>query len=205
MGVEEHAGVVVEEEGEFYAKLGGIGVEFSLDPPDSAGDVGLEHAGAGHDCVAAGVIGLHLAEAVAAISINGISIVAGLIGTQERIPAQTHAVEIGIEVVSSGALARIRAVNLVVESRIAGSAVYGSSQVSRIGAALHRSADPAHQVPRCAITYIRASEGVARKAGTAVGGGYALETASYVVLAGVAEGDADVDVTGVAGTGIPAS
>ena len=92
MGVEEHVGVVVKEEREFYAELGGVGVEFSLDPCDSAGDIGLEHAGAGHNRIAAGVVGLHLAEAVAPIAIDGIAIIAGLGRAEKRIPAQSHTV-----------------------------------------------------------------------------------------------------------------
>ena len=92
MGIEEHAVVVVEEEREFYAKFGGVGVEFSLDPSDSAGDIGLEHAGAGHNRIAAGVVGLHLAEAVAPIAIDGIAIIAGLGRAEKRIPAQSHTV-----------------------------------------------------------------------------------------------------------------
>ena len=105
MGVEEHAVIVTEEEGEFYAELGCVGVEFSLDPSDSTGDVGLKHAGAGHNRVATCVVGLYLAEAVTAIAVDGIAIVAGLGGAEERIPAQSHTVEIGIKVVGSGALA----------------------------------------------------------------------------------------------------
>ena len=101
-----------------------VAAELALNPSHCACNVRAEQAGAGHDCVAAEIVGLDFALATAAIAIYGIVVVACLIRSEQAISALTKAITIGIHVMGRGALTCIVAGHpLVVQCDVAGSAI----------------------------------------------------------------------------------
>ena len=174
-----------------------------LNPPNCSRHVGVQFTRRRHYRVVAKVVSLHLTSARTAIPRIHVPVVAGLISRQERIPALSHTIEGGIVVVCSRADA-VPTAEDVVEGGIATGAGDYASQVSSTDAALDEGAVTGDQIPRSAVAKVAGVESVPRQTGGADSHRGASVAPGNVVLAGVAQTNANINVARVAGTGLAA-
>ena len=118
----QHIPIEIEEQTELNTKFYTISIQLPLDPSHSSSDVEPQQTLAGHNGIATRIVGLHLAGAIATISVDSVSIITSLIGSKERISTQTHAISISIDIMCRGA-STVEVAELIVECGITGLAV----------------------------------------------------------------------------------